>query len=47
MLLEALLGEAAGSHSQKRVTGFAIDNRKVADGSGGKCGAVAEGGDAQ
>ena len=33
MLLEALLGEAAGSHSQKRVTGFAIDNRKVADGS--------------
>ena len=33
MLLAALLGEAAGSHSQKRVTGFAIDNRKVADGS--------------
>lgn len=33
MLLEALLGGAAGPYGQKRITGFAIDNRKVADGS--------------
>jgi UDP-N-acetylmuramoyl-L-alanyl-D-glutamate--2,6-diaminopimelate ligase len=33
MLLSALIGDAAGSSSEARVTGFAIDHRKVAGGT--------------
>jgi UDP-N-acetylmuramoyl-L-alanyl-D-glutamate--2,6-diaminopimelate ligase len=33
MLLSALIGDAAGMHGDTRVTGFAIDHRKVADGT--------------